>query len=74
LKKNHGKEELRARDLFLALWIPDLFMERVINDEHWTLLCPNECPGLSNVWGDEFKKLYESYENDGKGRKTIRAR
>lgn len=73
LKKNHGKEEMRARDLFYALWIPDLFMERVENNEDWTLLCPNECPGLSDVYGDEFKKLYEKYEREGKGRRTVKA-
>ncbi|GAB5522756.1 MAG: ribonucleoside-diphosphate reductase subunit alpha [Roseivirga sp.] len=73
LKKNHGKEEMRARDLFYALWIPDLFMERVENNEEWTLLCPNECPGLADVYGDEFKKLYEKYEREGKGRRTVKA-
>lgn len=73
LKKNHGKEEMRARDLFYALWIPDLFMERVENNEDWTLLCPNECPGLSDVYGDEFKRLYEKYEREGKGRRTVKA-
>lgn len=73
LKKNHGKEEMRARDLFYALWIPDLFMERVENNEDWTLLCPNECPGLADVYGDEFKKLYEKYEREGKGRRTVKA-
>jgi len=74
LRKNHGKEELRARDLFYALWIPDLFMERVEKDEKWTLLCPNECPGLADCYGEEFNKLYTSYEQAGKGRKTIKAR
>ncbi|EWS74832.1 ribonucleoside-diphosphate reductase, alpha subunit (macronuclear) [Tetrahymena thermophila SB210] len=74
LKKNHGKEEQRARDLFYALWIPDLFMKRVISDGTWTLMCPNECPGLPDVWGDEFEALYTKYENEGKGRKTINAR
>lgn len=73
LKKNHGKEELRARDLFYALWIPDLFMKRVEANEDWTLLCPNECPGLSDVYGDEFEKLYEKYEKEGKGRQTVKA-
>ncbi|MFY0594042.1 ribonucleoside-diphosphate reductase subunit alpha [Roseivirga sp.] len=73
LKKNHGKEELRARDLFYALWIPDLFMKRVEANEDWTLLCPNECPGLSDVYGDEFEKLYEKYEREGKGRQTVKA-
>ena len=74
LKKNHGKEEMRARDLFYALWIPDLFMKRVEADAHWTLMCPNECPGLYDTHSEEFEKLYLSYENDKKGRKTIRAR
>ncbi|OEK05818.1 ribonucleoside-diphosphate reductase subunit alpha [Roseivirga misakiensis] len=73
LKKNHGKEELRARDLFYALWIPDLFMKRVEANEDWTLLCPNECPGLSDVYGEEFEKLYEKYEREGKGRQTVKA-
>lgn len=73
LKKNHGKEEQRARDLFYALWIPDLFMKRVEANEDWTLLCPNECPGLSDVYGDDFEKLYEKYEREGKGRKTVKA-
>ena len=74
LKKNHGKEEMRARDLFYALWIPDLFMKRVEADAHWTLMCANECPGLYDTHSEEFEKLYLSYENDKKGRKTIRAR
>ena len=73
LKKNHGKEEQRARDLFYAMWIPDLFMERVEADGDWTLMCPNECPGLSDAYGDEFKALYEKYEKEGKGRKTLKA-
>lgn len=73
LKKNHGKEEQRARDLFYALWIPDLFMKRVEANEDWTLLCPNECPGLSDVYGDEFERLYEKYEREGKGRQTVKA-
>ena len=73
LKKNHGKEEQRARDLFYALWVPDLFMKRVESDGDWTLMCPNECPGLSDTWGDEFEALYEKYEAEGKGRKTIKA-
>ena len=74
LKKNHGKEEMRARDLFYAMWTPDLFMKRVEDDGEWTLMCPNECPGLYDVHGEEFEKLYEKYEGDGKGRKTIKAR
>ncbi len=74
LKKNHGKEEMRARDLFYAMWIPDLFMKRVQDDSTWTLMCPNECPGLFSCHGDEFDALYLSYEAEGKGRKTIKAR
>lgn len=74
LRKNHGKEEMRARDLFLALWINDLFMQRVEADEKWTLMCPNECPGLCDVYGEEFEQLYLKYENEGKGRRTIKAR
>ncbi|KAG6160570.1 ribonucleotide-diphosphate reductase subunit rnr1 [Claviceps purpurea] len=73
LRKNHGKEEVRARDLFLALWIPDLFMKRVEKNGDWTLMCPNECPGLAECYGDEFEALYEKYEREGRGRKTIRA-
>lgn len=74
LRKNHGKEEMRARDLFLALWINDLFMKRVETDGMWTLMCPNECPGLCDVYGDDFDQMYIAYEQAGKGRKTIRAR
>ena len=74
LKKNHGKEEMRARDLFYAMWIPDLFMERVQEDSTWTLMCPNECPGLADVHSEEFETLYLGYEEQGKGRKTIKAR
>jgi ribonucleoside-diphosphate reductase alpha chain len=73
LKKNHGKEEQRARDLFYAMWVPDLFMKRVEEDSTWTLMCPNECPGLSDAYGENFDKLYTRYEREGKGRKTIRA-
>ena len=73
LKKNHGKEEQRARDLFYALWIPDLFMKRVEENGDWTLMCPNECPGLSDTYGKKFEKLYKKYESEGKGRKTIKA-
>ena len=73
LKKNHGKEESRARDLFYALWIPDLFMERVKSNGDWTLMCPNECPGLSDVHSKEFEDKYTEYEKAGKGRKTVRA-
>ena len=74
LKKNHGKEEMRARDLFYAMWVPDLFMKRVEADAEWTLMCPNECPDLYNNHSDEFDALYLKYESEGKGRKTIRAR
>ncbi|MCG2610923.1 ribonucleoside-diphosphate reductase subunit alpha [Flavobacterium sp. SM15] len=74
LKKNHGKEEMRARDLFFAMWMNDLFMKRVQDDAHWTLMCPNECPGLYDVYGDEFDAMYIKYEQAGKGRKTIKAR
>lgn len=74
LKKNHGKEEMRARDLFYALWTPDLFMQRVKEDGDWTLMDPNECPGLCDVHSAEFNALYTKYEEEGKGRKTIKAR
>ena len=74
LKMPTGSEEERARDLFYALWIPDLFMERVRDDKLWTLFCPSEAPGLADVWGDSFKSLYEGYEAEGKGRKQIEAR
>ena len=74
LKKNHGKEEMRARDLFYAMWVPDLFMKRVEENAEWTLMCPNECPGLYDCHGDEFDKLYLKYEKQSKGRKTIKAR
>jgi len=73
LKKNHGKEELRARDLFYALWISDLFMKRVENNEEWSLFCPHECPGLADTYGEEFEALYEKYELEGKARKTVKA-
>ncbi|MGB1282317.1 MAG: ribonucleoside-diphosphate reductase subunit alpha [Schleiferiaceae bacterium] len=74
LKKNHGKEEMRARDLFYAMWIPDLFMERVEKNEDWTLMCPNECPGLFDCHGKKFVDLYTKYESEGKGRRTVKAR
>lgn len=74
LKKNHGKEELRARDLFYALWVPDLFMERVKNDEEWSLFCPNEAPGLFDAYGAKFEALYCQYEREGRQRRTVRAR
>ncbi|HRG68873.1 MAG TPA: ribonucleoside-diphosphate reductase subunit alpha [Saprospiraceae bacterium] len=73
LKKNHGKEELRARDLFYALWIPDLFMERVVADKEWSLFCPNEAPRLYDTYGEEFEALYHQYESEGRARKTVRA-
>ena len=73
LKKNHGKEEMRARDLFYALWTPDLFMKRVEENGDWTLMCPHECPGMENSWGPEFEKLYLKYEREGRGRRTIKA-
>jgi len=74
LRKNHGKEEMRTRDLFLGMWIPDLFMKRVQEDSTWTLMCPNECPGLSDCHSEAFDELYLRYEAEGKGRKTIKAR
>jgi ribonucleoside-diphosphate reductase alpha chain len=73
LRKNHGKEELRARDLFYALWIPDLFMKRVEANGKWSLFCPNEAPGLADCWGEQFEELYERYESEGRARKTINA-
>ena len=74
MRKNHGDEELKARDLFYALWIPDLFMERVKTNSTWTLMCPDECPGLADVYGPAFKELYERYEQEGRGRATVQAR
>lgn len=74
LRKNHGKEEQRARDLFLALWIPDLFMERVRGDDKWSLFCPSEAPGLADCWGQEFEKLYTRYEREDRAKKIISAR
>lgn len=73
LKKNHGKEENRARDLFYAMWVPDLFMKRVEMGGDWSLFCPNEAPGLGDCWGAEFEALYERYEAEGKARKTVKA-
>ena len=67
MKKNHGDEEQRARDLFYALWIPDEFMRRVKNDEMWTLMCPDRCKGLSDAYGEDFDVLYKKYESEGKG-------
>jgi ribonucleoside-diphosphate reductase alpha chain len=74
LRRNHGKEELRARDLFYAVWTPDLFMRRVEANEDWTLMCPNRCPGLVDVYGEEFEALYMKYESEGKGIKVVKAR
>jgi ribonucleoside-diphosphate reductase alpha subunit len=74
MRKNHGDEELKARDLFYALWIPDLFMERVKSNGKWTLMCPDECPGLSDVYGEEFNALYTKYEAENRGRISINAR
>lgn len=73
LRKNHGKEEIRARDLFTAMWTPDLFMKRVEENGEWSLFCPNEAPGLSECFGAEFEKLYTKYEQEGRARKTIKA-
>ncbi|MFM8849839.1 MAG: ribonucleoside-diphosphate reductase subunit alpha [Cytophagales bacterium] len=73
LKKNHGKEEMRARDLFYAMWIPDLFMKRIEDNEMWSLFCPNEAPGLAECWGEDFERLYEKYEKEGKYRKQVKA-
>jgi ribonucleoside-diphosphate reductase alpha chain len=73
LRKNHGKEEMRARDLFLAIWTPDLFMKRVEENGEWSLFCPNEAPGLADVYGQAFENLYERYEREGKARRTIKA-
>src|ERR1700743_3642176 len=73
LSKNHGKEEVRARDLFYALWTPDLFMKRVEKNLEWTLFCPHEAPGLADVYGEEFEALYEKYEKEGRGRQTVKA-
>jgi len=74
LKKNHGDEEMRARDLFYGLWVPDLFMKRVKSNGKWALFCPDECPGLSDLYGEQFDKLYEKYESENKERKIINAR
>ena len=74
MKKNHGKEEQRARDLFYGLWVPDLFMERVQNDGMWSLMCPHQCQGLQQCHGEEFKRLYEKYESEGKFVRQVRAR
>ena len=73
LRKNHGKDEMRARDLFYAMWIPDLFMQRVEAGGDWSLFCPHEAPGLPECWGEEFEKLYTQYEKEGRARKTVKA-
>ncbi|HSW76441.1 MAG TPA: ribonucleoside-diphosphate reductase subunit alpha [Candidatus Saccharimonadales bacterium] len=73
LKKNNGKEEMRCRDLFYAVWVSDLFMKRVEEDKNWSLFCPDECPGLSDVYGDDYVKLYTKYEEEGKSRKVVKA-
>lgn len=73
LKKNTGKEEVRARDMFYALWIPDLFMKRVEANEDWSLMCPHDCPGLPETWGEEFEKLYTTYENEGRFIRKVKA-
>ena len=72
MKKNHGDEEMRARDLFYALWIPDLFMKRVAKDADWTLMCPDVCPGLSDCYGEKFEELYTKYEKKEKELKLLR--
>ncbi len=74
MRKNHGDEEMRARDLFYGLWIPDLFMEKVKKDEDWSLFCPHKCPGLADCYGAEFNALYEKYQTEGKANKVIKAR
>jgi ribonucleoside-diphosphate reductase alpha chain len=74
LKKNHGKEEMRARDLFYAMWTPDLFMKRVEANGDWTLMCPHECPGLDTSWGEEFEKLYTQYEKKAAAAKPSKRR
>mgnify|MGYP000906685047 CR=1 FL=1 len=74
LRKNQGKDEIRARDLFLAMWMNDLFMERVDLDEEWSLMCPHECSGLNETFGDEFRKLYTKYESEGRYKKQVKAR
>ncbi len=73
LRKNHGKEEMRARDLFYALWVSDLFMERVEANEDWSLFCPHEAPGLADCWGKDFEKLYKKYEKEGRARRVVKA-
>lgn len=73
LKKNTGKEEARARDLFYGLWIPDLFMRRVEANDQWSLFCPHQCPGLDDTWGEEFEALYARYEKEGRARRTVSA-
>jgi ribonucleoside-diphosphate reductase subunit M1 len=72
-RKNTGSEELRARDFFYSLWVPDLFMRRVEADGMWSLMCPHECPGLQDCWGEEFDQLYEKYEKSKKHKRQVRA-
>jgi ribonucleotide reductase alpha subunit len=74
LRKNDGNDDNRARDLFLGLWIPSLFIERIKNDEKWSLMCPDECPGLDKVHSEKFNELYKQYENEGKYRSQVNAR
>ena len=74
LRKNHGNEDERTRDIYTGLWVPDLFMKRVRDDDYWTLMCPLECPGLDSRWGVDFDRLYTSYEQKGMGRMRINAR
>ena len=73
LRKNHGKDEVRARDLFLAMWVPDLFMKRVEKNEDWSLMCPAEAPGLADCYGEEFEELYERYEREGRAKRSVKA-
>ena len=74
MRKNHGDEEMKARDLFYALWVSDLFMERVKDNAKWSMFCPHECPGLADVYGDKFRDLYSKYESEGRARKVVNAR
>lgn len=74
MRRSHGDEETRARDLFYALWVSDLFMERVKADAPWSLFCPNKCPGLADCWGDQYRTLYERYEREGRAKRTLKAR
>jgi ribonucleotide reductase alpha subunit len=74
LRKNHGNENERTRDIYTGMWVPNLFMERVVGDDNWTLMCPRECPGLDSLWGTEFDCLYTRYEREGRGKRKIKAR